>query len=218
MKKETILTAVVFFVVGFLAGYITDAQMNWSGRQKAVMTATPGMPSEMPGGGAPGAAQGGGMPPGLPEGHPPIDTALIIKQLQEEAEQNPKDPDIPLKLANFLYDQRQYQQAIEWYQKSLAINPKNVNARTDMGTAYFYIGQTGQALKEYSQSLAIDPDHKPTLLNVIVVNLEGTHDIAAAQRAWDRLHNLDPSNPALQSLKQKLDAARGSGGGALPRQ
>jgi len=78
MKKETILTAVVFLVVGFLAGYITDAQMNWSGRQKAGMTAAPGMPSEMPGGGAPGTAQGGGMPQGLPEGHPPIDVAAII--------------------------------------------------------------------------------------------------------------------------------------------
>ena len=218
MKKETILTAVVFLVVGFLAGYITDAQMNWSGRQKAAMTASPGMPSEMPSGGAPSAVQGGGMPPGLPEGHPPIDTALVIKQLQGEAEQNPKDPEIPLRLANFLYDQRQYQQAIEWYQKSLAINPKNVNARTDLGTAYFYIGQAGRALEEYNQSLAIDPDHKPTLLNVIVVNLEGTHDIAAAQRAWDRLHNLDPANPALPSLKQKLDAARGSSGGAPPTQ
>jgi hypothetical protein len=217
MKKETILTAVVFFVVGFLAGYITDAQMNWSGRQKAVMPATPAMPSEMPGGGAPGTAQGGGMS-GMPEGHPPIDTALVVKQLQQAAEQNPKDPDIPLKLANFLYDQRQYQQAIEWYQKSLAIDPKNINARTDMGTAYFYIGQTARALKEYSKSLAVDPSHKPTLLNVIVVNLEGTHDIAAAQRAWDRLHNLDPTNPALQSLKQKLDAARGSSGGTLSPQ
>jgi cytochrome c-type biogenesis protein CcmH/NrfG len=214
MKKETILTAVVFFVLGFLAGYITDAQMNWSGRYKALMTAAPGMPSEMLGGGAPSAAQGRGMPSGLPEGHPPIDSASIIKQLEEEAEQNPKDPEIALKLANFLYDQRQYRQAIEWYQKSLAINPKNVNARTDLGTAYFYIGQSGQALEEYSQSLAIDPEHKPTLLNVIVVNLEGTHDIAAARRAWDRLHNLDPANPALQSLKQKLDAARGSGGRA----
>jgi cytochrome c-type biogenesis protein CcmH/NrfG len=212
MKKETILTAVVFFVVGFLAGYITDAQLSWSGRQKAVTTATPGMSSEMPSGGAPSTAQGGGMPPGLPEGHPPIDSASIIKQLQEQAEQNPKDPEIPLRLANFLYDQRQYRQAIEWYQKSLAINPKNVNARTDLGTAYFYLGQAGQALEEYRQSLTLDPDHKPTLLNVIVVNLEGTHDLAAARRAWDRLRNLDPSNPALQGLKQKLDAAQSSGG------
>jgi tetratricopeptide (TPR) repeat protein len=218
MKKETILTAVVFLVVGFLAGYITEAQMNWSGRQKAGMTATPGMPSQMPGGGAPGTAQGGGMPSALPEGHPAIDMASIIKQFQEEAERNPKDAEIPLKLANFLYDERQYPQAIEWYQKSLAINPKDVNARTDLGTAYYYIGQAGKALEEYKRSLEIDPDHKPTLVNLIVVNLEGIHDVAAAQRAWDRLHNLDPSNPALQSLKQKLDAARGMGGGALPKQ
>jgi cytochrome c-type biogenesis protein CcmH/NrfG len=218
MKKETILTAMVFFVVGFLAGYITDAQMNWSGRQKAAMTATPGIPSELPSGAAPSTAQGGGMPPGLPEGHPPIDSASIIKRFQEEAERNPKDAEIPLRLANFLYDQRQFAQAIEWYQKSLAINPKNVNARTDMGTAYFYIGQAGRALEEYRQSLAIDPDHKPTLVNLIVVNLEGAHDIAAAQRAWDRLHKLDPTNPALPSLKQKLEAARGSGGGAVPKQ
>ena len=215
MKKETILTAVVFFVVGFLAGYITDAQMSWSGRQKAVMTATGGEPSEMPGGGgAPATAQGSRMPSGLPMGHPPIDAASVIRRLQEEADQNPKDPDLPLKLANLLYDQREYQEAIEWYQKSLALNPKNVNARTDMGTAYFYTGQPEQALKEYNQSLAIDPDHKPTLVNMVVVNLQGTHDIAAARRAWDRLHKLDPSNPALPALKQKLDAASGSGGGA----
>ena len=213
MKKETILTAVVFFVVGFLAGYITDAQLSWSGRQKAAMTATTGMPSEMPGGGSPVAAQSGGMPAGLPEGHPPIDSAAIIKQFQQEAEQNPKDPDIPLRLANFLYDQRQYPQAIEWYEKSLALNPKNVNARTDLGTAYYYMGESDKALKEYNQSLAIDPDHKPTLLNVIVVNLEGTHNLAAARKAWNRLHTLDPANPALQSLKQKLDSAQGSGGG-----
>jgi cytochrome c-type biogenesis protein CcmH/NrfG len=216
MKKETLLTAVVFLVVGFLAGYITAAQMGWSGRQKGVMTAPSGMAAENAG--SPGTAQGGTTPSGLPEGHPPIDNALILKQLQEEAQQNPKDPDIPLKLANFFYDQRQYPQAIEWYQKSLALNPKNVNARTDLGTAYYYTGQSSEALKQYSQSLAIDPDHKPTLLNVIVVNLEGTHNLAAARRAWERLHKLDPANPNLQSLKQKLDAAEGSSGDATPRQ
>jgi tetratricopeptide (TPR) repeat protein len=169
--------------------------------------------TELPGGVTADAAQAGRTPAGLPEGHPPIDNTSIAKQLQNEAEENPKSPDPPLKLANFLYDQRQYQQAIEWYQRSLAIDPHNVNARTDMGTAYYYIGQNQKALEEYSKSLALDPNHKPTLLNVILVNLEGTHNLAAAQRAWDRLRKLDPSNPALTTLKQKLDAAgiRGSG-------
>jgi len=217
MKKETVLTAVVFLVVGFLAGYITAAQMGWSGRQKGMITPSSGMTAENAGG-SPGTAQGGTTPSGLPEGHPPIDNALIIKQLQEEAQQNPKDSDIPLRLANLLYDQRQYQQAIEWYQKSLALNPNNVNARTDLGTAYYYTGQSSAALEQYSRSLAIDPDHKPTLLNLIVVNLEGTHNLAAARRAWERLHKLDPANPNLQSLKQKLDAAQGSSGNAAPSQ
>ena len=34
MKKETIITAIIFFAVGFLAGYITEAQMNWSSQKK----------------------------------------------------------------------------------------------------------------------------------------------------------------------------------------
>jgi cytochrome c-type biogenesis protein CcmH/NrfG len=209
MKKETLLTAVVFLIVGFLAGYITEAQLSWNAAQKAPMATTGGAPSGMPSGAAAEAGQGGTMP-GLPEGHPPIDSAAIVKQLQEAVEKNPQDPEIPLRLANFLYDQRQFQQAIEWYQKSLALNPNNVDARTDLGTAYYYLGQPAQALKEYNQSLAMNPNHKPTLANLVVVNLEGTHDLRAARQAWDRLRSLDPSNPVLEGLKQKLDTAQAS--------
>ena len=148
---------------------------------------------------------------GLPEGHPPIDSAAIIQQLEDMAAQNPKDADVRLKLANFLYDQKQYSKAIEWYQRALELDPKNVNARTDLGTAYFYTGRPQDALREYDKSLAIDPKHEPTLLNAIVVNLEGTHDLAAAQKAWDRLYKLNPNHPALAGLKEQIDAARASG-------
>lgn len=216
MKKETVLTAVIFFVVGFLAGYITDAQMNWNARQKAPGVSGPAL--QMPGAvESPSATAGGAMPSGLPEGHPPLDAAAIIKELQEMAAQRPQDPEVRLKLADFLYDQRQYEQAIEWYERALALDPKNVNAHTDLGTAYFYTGRSQDALQEYRKSLEINPQHQPTLLNMIVVNLEGTHDLNAAQAAWDRLHRLNPSNPALENLKQKLDAARAPSGAAAPR-
>ena len=212
MKKETIITAVIFLAVGFLAGYITDAQMNWSARQKAAQTAAP--PSEMPPpAGAASAPAGGAMPQqGLPEGHPPIDSAAVIQQMEDMAAQNPKDPDVRLKLANFLYDQKQYSKAIEWYQRALELDPKNVNARTDLGTAYFYMGRPQDALHEYDKSLELNPQHEPTLVNAIVVNVEGTHDFAAAQKAWDRLYKLNPHHPALASLKEQISAARASGG------
>jgi len=217
MKKETIITAVIFLAVGFLAGYMTEAQINWNAGKKAAQTAA--TPSEMPpGGGAASAPTGGAMPPqDLPEGHPPIDSAAIIKQLEDMAAQNPKDPDVRLKLANFLYDQKQYSNAIEWYQRALELDPKNVDARTDLGTSYFYMGRPQDALREYSKALEIDPQHEQTLVNAIVVNVKGTHDLAAAQTAWDHLYKLNPNHPALAGLKEKIDAARASGGAARPR-
>ncbi len=210
MKKETIITAAVFLAVGFLAGYITDAQVNWNARQKVAPSAA--APSEMPpGGAAPLPASDAMAQQGLPEGHPAIDNAAITKQLEDMAAQNPKDADVLLKLADFLYDQKQYANSIEWYQRALELDPKNINARTDLGTAYFYTGRPQEALREYDKSLEINPRHEPTLLNAIVVNLEGTHDLAAAQKAWDRLHNLNPNHPALASLEEQIETARSSG-------
>jgi cytochrome c-type biogenesis protein CcmH/NrfG len=216
MKKETIITAVIFLAVGFLAGYITEAQLEWSGHQKTTQTvaAPPEMP---PAGGAVSAPAGGAATPqGLPEGHPPIDSAAVIKQMEDMAAQKPKDPNVRLNLANFLYDQKQYSKAIEWYQRALEISPKDVNARTDLGTAYFYTGRPQDALREYDKALELDPKHEQTILNSIVVNVEGTHDLAAAQKAWDRLSKLNPNHPALAGLKEQINAARTSGSAAGP--
>lgn len=211
MKKETIITAVIFLAVGFLAGYITDAQMNWNARQKSAQATS--APTEMPPGGDAASVPAGGAAPqqGLPEGHPPIDSASIVKQMETMAEQNPQNVEVRLKLANFLYDQKQYDKAIVWYQHALELDPKNVDSRTDLGTAYFYTGRAKDALQEYDKALAIDPKHEQTLLNSVVVNLEGTHDLAAAQKAWDRLYKLNPNHPALAGLKNQIDAARNSG-------
>jgi tetratricopeptide (TPR) repeat protein len=214
MKKETIATAVIFFAVGFLAGYITDAQMNWSARQKPAQTAASAETSASTANSLP---TGEAMPQGLPEGHPPIDSAATIQQMEDMAAQNPKDADVRLKLANFLYDQKQYTQAIGWYERALELDPNNVDARTDLGTAFFYAGRPHDALREYRQALQIDPQHEPALLNTVIVNLEGTHDLAAAQQAWARLHTLNPNHPALAGLKEKLDAAHASGGAEVPR-
>jgi cytochrome c-type biogenesis protein CcmH/NrfG len=212
MKKETIITAIIFLAVGFLAGYITDAQLHWNGAAKAVAQASADMPP------ASAPSQGGSMPggapaqQGLPPGHPSIDGTAIIEQLQNQAQQNPSDPAPRLKLANYLYDQKLYDKAIEWYENALALDAKNVDARTDLGTALFYTGRSKDALREYQKALALDPRHEATILNTIVVNLEGLHDVAAAQKAWDRLNQINPNNSALPDLKQKIDQARAQGG------
>lgn len=147
---------------------------------------------------------------GLPQGHPPINADSMIKALKEQAAQNPQDPEAPLRLANVLYDHQRFSEAVEWYQKALKLDPKNVNARTDLGTCFFNLGQPKQALAEYHKSLQADPRHEPTLFNMIVVNLEGTHDLAAARDAWQKLHGLNPNYRGLDRLKQRLDAEGGA--------
>ena len=211
MKKETIITAIVFLAVGFLAGYITDAQLNWNAQKRAA--SAPHVHDEasegaaMPGAGAAGMGQGG-----LPQGHPPIDTSAVVKTLEEQAAQNPKDPEPRLKLANYLYDQQQWPKAIEWYQKVLELDPKNVNARTDLGTAYHNLGRPQDAMREYRKTLEADPNHQPTIFNSIVVQLEGTRDLGGAQQAWERLNKMNPSYPGLDNMKKRLNEARASGG------
>ncbi|MGE5326979.1 MAG: tetratricopeptide repeat protein [Deltaproteobacteria bacterium] len=206
MKKETIINAVtafIFLVVGFLTGYMYQAHQQ-SGMQIAAVA--PGAPA-----GAMGqAATGDSSVQGLPPGHPPLDISAAVKTLEDQAAQNPQDPQPALNLANLFYDNRRFQEATEWYQKALKLDPNNINARTDLGTAYFNLGQVQEALNQYNQSLKLDPKHEPTIFNTIIVNLEGTHDLAAARAAWNKLHDLNPNYKGLDALKQRLDAVSAS--------
>jgi cytochrome c-type biogenesis protein CcmH/NrfG len=210
VKKETIITAIVFLAVGFLAGYITDSQMNWNSKKQPAFA---GADQSRAQAGMPGSGGAGGMQ-GLPEGHPPIDTGAMTKALEDQVAQNPKDIALRTQLGNAYYDAGQWQKAIDSYQEVLEIDPKNVNARTDLGTAYFNMGRPQDALKQYDKALAINPKHEPTIFNSIIVNLEGAHDADAAQKAWDKLNKMNPSYPGLAGLQSRIAELRTSGGAA----
>lgn len=211
MKWETIVTAVVFLSVGFLAGFFYKAQQqNNVPVPAAAASSAAGMGGE--------GGSNGNPATGLPLGHPSMEVSEIIKNYQQSAQQDPTNPKIPLRLANYLYDQKLYNLAINWYQRTLSIDPKNVNARTDLGTSYFYVGQAQEALREYRKALKIAPDHQSTMFNMIIVNLEGTHDLRTAEKYWKELHRRNPAYPGLQEIKQKLDAAlQTSSGPAAPQ-
>jgi Flp pilus assembly protein TadD len=219
MKKETVITAAVFLAVGFLAGYIYDSQRNWSRQEQPPASAGTSGASDAvtPSSGTPaqasGSAEAGATGRALPPGHPSLETAAQMKDLEEQASRNPTDPDPPRKLANLFYDQHMFEQAVTWYQRALTLSPNDVSARTDLGTAYFNLGRFADALAEYNQSLKIDPTHEPTMYNIIVVNLEGTHDLKAARAAWEKLNRRDPNYPGLAGLKERLEAGAA---GAIP--
>lgn len=219
MKWETVVTAVIFLSVGFLAGFFYKAQKQSSVAEQVTAT-NAGAIASSGGAAAMGGQEGAGGNPstGLPPGHPSLQVSQVIDSYQKSAEEDPKNPQIPLRLANYLYDQKLYSLAIPWYQRTLSLEPKNINARTDLGTSYFYAGRPQDALREYHEALKISPDHQPTMFNMIVVNLEGTHDLRTAKKFWRELDRRNPSYPGLKELKQKLDAALRSSSGASASQ
>ena len=192
-----LITALVFLCVGFVAGYVFKSQTTNAGAAQADPTA-----AAASSGAATDASAGGGA---LPPGHPPIDTSPEIQAEEQQAAANPQDPGPPLKLADYLYDQRDFQQAITWYEKAVALDPRNVNASTDLGTCYFNVGRFDDALRQFHHSLAVEPGHQPTLFNLIVVNLEGKHDYKAGRQEYDTLYRLNPGYPKLDDLKKQLD-------------
>lgn len=200
-----LITAFVFLCVGFVAGYVFKSQTTPSGTgAQSNGAATQGQ------GSASGSAEAGALPPG----HPPVDTAPEVQAMEQEIASHPQEPGPPLKLANFLYDQGNFQEAIAWYEKALALDPRNVDASTDLGTCYFNVGRPNDALRQFQHSLSVQPGHQPTLFNMIVVNMEGKHDFKAARKAYDALYRLNPQYPKLSELKQRLD--EDTGGAATP--
>lgn len=151
-----------------------------------------------------------GSNPGMPQGHPDVNNEQMLALFKEALEKNPKDPELMTRYANFLFDLERYQESVDFYQKVLAIQPDNINVRTDMGTALWNLGQRDKAMAEYEKSLAADPKHILTLHNLFVVQVEGNRDFTAAADILKKMEEIDPKYPPLAQLKKKLenDAAK----------
>ena len=80
-----------------------------------------------------------------------------------------------------LYDLGQYQEAIGYYDKVLAIDPNDVYALINKGSALDDLGQYEQAIEYYDKVLAIDPNNVDSLNNKgEALDELGRHQEAAA--------------------------------------
>jgi Tfp pilus assembly protein PilF len=123
-------------------------------------------------------------------------------------------------LANKLYDAGRYQ-AVGYYQQAVQ-QSNNVNVITDFGTALYYSGNPQEAIAQYNRSLEIDPRHIQSLHNLVIVNLQGKKDFAAATTALNRLKSIEPNNPTIPELERMINSGNSAGqpppSGSNPRQ
>src|SRR6516165_1274729 len=66
--------------------------------------------------------------------------------LLEQLKAAPSDAGLLAKLGNIYYDAKLYSDAIQYYERSLKIQPKDTSVRTDLGTAHWYSGDADAAI------------------------------------------------------------------------
>ena len=98
--------------------------------------------------------------------------------------------------------------AIDAYERSLKLDPKNADASTDLGVSYYYTNRTDEALEQFEQSLKINPKHTKTLLNKGIVLAFGKQDLRPPPTTWKKVVELAPRSPEGQARAAR---ARGRG-------
>jgi len=197
MRRDLIVTALIFIVIGFVGGYVFTRQAGKSG----ATLSSPLM----------GGAQSADEAMGLPPGHPPMDISQRIIELRQEAERNPDDAVAALRLADFLFEVGRCQDAVAWYERALARAPKEIDARIKMASCLTEIGQADAAIRHLNTVLELKPNEPHALYHLAVAYLRGKQNRAEAERIYRRLRQVNPNFEGLDDLERLLRPPAGGG-------
>jgi cytochrome c-type biogenesis protein CcmH/NrfG len=202
---QTYMLAVICLVIGLAIGYLL--------RGSASPTQTAAATSAAPDTAAMQTVQNphSGMPP--QQQMPSLDDMkrMADKQaapLLAKLKTDPNNADLLNQVGVMYRATHQFKTAIDYYQKSLAINPKNVGARTDMASCMYYMGDVDGALAQLNKSLTYDPGHMGTLINIGIIKWKGKDDVNGAIATWQQALKLNPAPKDKEVLEHMISQAK----------
>jgi cytochrome c-type biogenesis protein CcmH/NrfG len=188
-STQAYVFALICLVIGIACGYF----VRGSGNPSADVAAAQGQPSAA----MSGSAQ---VTPEQLKHMADTQVAPILQQIKS----SPNDPALLAQAGNVYYDAQLYQDAIEYYKKALAINPKSASVRTDMATAMWYLGDADSAITELNLALVAEPNKAQTLYNLGMIKWRGKMDVKGAVTDWEKLLKTSPDYPERQHVEELL--------------
>jgi cytochrome c-type biogenesis protein CcmH/NrfG len=185
-SKQVYTMAAVCLVVGLALGYLFRGSQS-----PAAAVPAPAQTKAV------GNAMPGGMPPGA---HPTMPTLEQMKQmadkkaapLLEKLKTDPNNTDVLNQVGTIYKATHQFKEAIEYFNRALKVDPKNVAIRTDMASCMYYEGDVEGALGQLQQSLHYDPKDANSLFNLGIIKWQGKQDAKGALAAWQELLKANP--------------------------
>ena len=127
-----------------------------------------------------------------------------VLNFQHRISANLSDTQLLLEYANFLMDNRMYEDAINQYRLYLKQSPKNVNARVDLGICYNEINNFTEAISQIEIALSYDPNHQLGHFNLGVICLR-KGDVKRAKKEFEKTIALNPANAIGQRAKDFIN-------------
>lgn len=121
-----------------------------------------------------------------------MEVSAKILQLEQYLEKNPKDAAAWAHLGNIFFDSNQVKNAIDAYEKSLALEPEKIGVITDLGVMYRRDNQPRKAIEKFDQAIALDPSFETARFNKGIVLLHDLNDMAGGIEAWEEIVKQNP--------------------------
>ena len=108
-------------------------------------------------------------------------TPTEIDQLKARLFDNPEDFEALSTLGDKYFESARYFEAIQTYDKALAVNPMCADCLNDRGLALYYSGDPKSALESFDKAVAIEPEYVHAWLSKgFVLVSEGRYNEAIA--------------------------------------
>ncbi len=129
----------------------------------------------------------------------------------------PDDYETLVQLANANFDANHFEEAGKLYQTALGQKPDDVNVRTDLGLTFMFREKPDleRAVNEFRASLERNPNHMQTLQNLTVAYTRQGRT-AEAQATLAKLEAINPTNPAVATLRADLAQPNSTAGPQTP--
>ena len=177
MKKETALLVIVTLVVGGLIGTIISSQLTKTQDKDEHDTHV--------------AAT--------------VDSQKDIQILKDLLETEPDNRNAWVQLGNKFFDTNQLMDAIEAYDKALALDRNDPDVLTDQGVMFRRIGWYQKALENFSEANKVNPQHPQSLLNMGVVYNFDLEEKEKSKEAWLKYLDIYSTSSTADRVRTMID-------------
>jgi len=135
----------------------------------------------------------------------PIDTERVAA-LVTSYQADPTNPETLFELGEAYFLAGEWQQGQTWFLKLVEVEPANVHAWTDIGTAHYNLDRTEEAKAAWQKALELAPDDPQLHYNMgfLYANSE-TPDFEAAKREWQAVLDLAPGTALAQTVQVHME-------------